>query len=44
MLDVKFIKENLEEVKQGLLKRMSPDKLNLEEIIKLDDERRDLIS
>lgn len=44
MLDIKFIKENLEEVKQGLLKRMSPEKLNLEEIIKIDDERRDLIN
>jgi seryl-tRNA synthetase len=44
MLDIKLIRENLEEVKQGLLKRMSAEKLNLELIIKLDDERKDLIS
>jgi seryl-tRNA synthetase len=44
MLDIKLIRENLEEVKASLLKRMDPDKLNLEKIITLDDKRRELIS
>ncbi len=44
MLDIKFIKDNLEEVKTGLLKRMDSDKLDLEKIIALDDKRRELIS
>ncbi|MDD2680888.1 MAG: serine--tRNA ligase [Patescibacteria group bacterium] len=43
MLDIKYIRENLETVKVSLLKRMDPEKLDLEAIIKLDDERRELI-
>jgi seryl-tRNA synthetase len=42
MLDIKLIRENLEEVKAGLLKRMAPEKLDLEKIISLDEERRKL--
>ncbi|QQG52814.1 MAG: serine--tRNA ligase [Candidatus Falkowbacteria bacterium] len=44
MLDIKFIRENLAEVKTGLLKRMPADKLNLEGVIALDDKRRELIA
>jgi seryl-tRNA synthetase len=44
MLDIKFIRENLAEVKTGLLKRMSADKLNLEGVLALDDKRRELIA
>ncbi len=43
MLDLKFIRDNLEQTKQALLKRVPADKLNLEAIIKLDDQRKDLI-
>jgi len=42
MLDIKLIRSNLEEVRAGLLKRMPPEKLDLEKIISLDDERREL--
>lgn len=42
MLDIKLIRENLNEVKAGLLKRMPAEKLDLEKIISLDDERREL--
>ncbi|HPY08313.1 MAG: serine--tRNA ligase [Patescibacteria group bacterium] len=44
MLDIKYIRENLDEVRAGLLKRMSADKLDLEKIIELDDERRIIIN
>lgn len=44
MLDIKFIRENLAEVKTGLLKRMSADKLDLEGVLALDDKRRELIA
>ena len=44
MLDIKFIRENLAEVKAGILKRIPEDKLNLEAIIILDDKRRELIT
>jgi len=44
MLDIKFIKDNLDEVRAGLLKRMPVDKLDLEKIINLDDERRLVIN
>jgi seryl-tRNA synthetase len=44
MLDIKFIRENLSEVKTGLLKRMSADKLDLEGVLALDDKRRELIA
>jgi len=43
MLDVKYIRENLEEVQKALLKRMEADKLDLESILSLDDKRRDLL-
>lgn len=44
MLDIKFIRENLEEVKRGLLKRLEPEKINLEKVLALDDKRRELIA
>ncbi len=44
MLDIKLIRQNLSEVKKGLSKRMDPSKLDLEKIISLDDQRRELIS
>ena len=37
MLDIKYIRDNLDEVRAGLLKMMPADKLDLEKIIKLDD-------
>ena len=40
MLDIKRIRENLEEVKAALLKKMAPEDLDLESIIALDDNRR----
>ncbi len=43
MLDIKLIRNNLEEVRTGLLKRIPADKFDLEKIISLDDQRRDLI-
>jgi len=43
MLDIKLIRNNTDEVRTGLLKRLPADKINLEEIINLDDQRRDLI-
>lgn len=43
MLNLKFIRENLEETKIALLKRMSADKLDLERIINLDDQRKSII-
>ncbi len=42
MLDMKFIRENLELVKQSLLNRNS--KLNLDEIIELDNSRRKILA
>ena len=44
MLDIKYIIENKEEVKQALLKRMSEKDLDLDKIIALDNERRELIN
>jgi len=44
MLDIKLIRDNTAAVKTGLLKRMPAEKLDLEKIIYLDDERRTLIS
>ena len=44
MLDINLIRNNLEEVKLGLLKRISPEKLDLESIISLDDKRKELIA
>lgn len=40
MLDIKRIRENTEEVKRALLKKMDPEDLDLETIIALDDSRR----
>jgi seryl-tRNA synthetase len=40
MLDIKRIRENTEEVKKALLKKMAPEDLDLESIIALDDSRR----
>jgi seryl-tRNA synthetase len=42
MLDIKRIRENTEEVKKALLKKMDPEDLDLETIIALDDSRRTL--
>lgn len=44
MLDIKRIRENLEEVKTALLKKLDASEFNLESLIKLDDERRTLTS
>ena len=38
MLDVKFIRENIEEVKEGIRKKKS--KVDLERFLVLDDERK----
>lgn len=43
MLDIKLIRSNKAEVKEGLLKRMSAEKLDLDGIIALDDQERELI-
>lgn len=43
MLDLKYIRENLEESKKALLKRMKAEDLNLESLLALDDKRRELI-
>ncbi len=40
MLDIKRIRENTEEVKKALLKKMGPEDLDLETIISLDDSRK----
>jgi len=42
MLDIKLIRESLVTVKEGLLKRMPAEKLDLEGIIALDDQRREV--
>jgi seryl-tRNA synthetase len=42
MLDLKLIRDNLTEVKAGLLKRLPAEKLDLEKILALDDERRSI--
>jgi seryl-tRNA synthetase len=44
MLDIKLIKEKTSTVRQALEKRMPADKINLERIIELDEERRGLIT
>jgi len=43
MLDIKLIRSNKEEVRDGLLKRMPAEKLDLDGIIALDDQERELI-
>ena len=40
MLDIKRIVEQKEEVQKGLLKRMNPEDINLDEIVSLYEERR----
>ena len=40
MLDIKRIRENTEEVKKALLKKMDAEDLDLESIIALDDSRK----
>ena len=42
MLDVKFIRENPELVKQGLLNKNAP--VIVDDVIKLDENRRTLIA
>jgi len=44
MLDIKRIRENLDEVKAALLKKLEPEDFDLESLIKLDDTRRTLTS
>ncbi len=43
MLNLKFIRDNLEETKTALLKRIPAEKLDLENIIRLDDQRKEAI-
>ena len=42
MLDIKRIVEQKEEVQKGLLKRMNPEDINLDEIVSLYEERNKL--
>ena len=42
MLDIKRIVEQKEEVQKGLLKRMNPEDINLDEIVSLYEERKKL--
>lgn len=44
MLDINKIRQDKMSVEKALLKRMERQDLNLDEIIKLDDERRELLS
>ena len=44
MLDIKRIRENLDEVKAALLKKIAAEDFDLESLIKLDDTRRTLTS
>src|SRR3989344_3631077 len=44
MLDINKIRDNKEEVKKSLLKRLKESDFNLDEIIALDDERRRLLT
>lgn len=44
MLDIKKIREEKDEVKKALLKRMDESRLSLDDIIGLDDERKELIA
>ncbi len=44
MLDIKFIRENKKKVEKALLKRMAKKDLDIDGLLKLDDERRELIS
>lgn len=44
MLDIKLIRDKREEVEKALLKRADKDSLNLDNVIVLDDQRRDTIA
>src|SRR3989338_5200215 len=44
MLDINKIRENKEEVKKSLLKRLKESDFNLDEIIALDDKRKELLT
>ncbi|MSU60384.1 MAG: serine--tRNA ligase [Candidatus Staskawiczbacteria bacterium] len=44
MLDINKIREHKEEVKKSLLKRLKESDFNLDEIIKLDDRRKSLLT
>ncbi|MBU2542921.1 serine--tRNA ligase, partial [Patescibacteria group bacterium] len=44
MLDINLIREKTDEIKQSLLKRTTEDKLDFATILKLDDERKELIA
>ncbi|MFH1947146.1 MAG: serine--tRNA ligase [Candidatus Magasanikbacteria bacterium] len=43
MLNINLIREKTDEIKQNLLKRTTEDKLDFTTILKLDDERKELI-
>ncbi|MBT6691513.1 serine--tRNA ligase [Candidatus Parcubacteria bacterium] len=43
MLDIKYIRDNQNEVEQALLKRIDKKNLDLNKILKLDDQRREII-
>lgn len=43
MLDINKIRENKEEVRKALLKRMKEEDLDLDKILKIDDKRKELI-
>lgn len=44
MLDINKIRENKEEVKQALLKRVAESELDLDSVLELDDQRKELIA
>ncbi len=44
MLDIKLVREKKDEIKKALLKRMSEKDLDLDRIIRIDDERKEIIS
>jgi seryl-tRNA synthetase len=44
MLDIKYIRDNQKEVAKALLKRIEKKNLDLNKILKLDDQRREIIA
>ncbi len=44
MLDINKIRDNTEEIKKSLLKRLNESDFNLEELIVLDDKRKNILS
>src|SRR3989344_1828851 len=44
MLDIQKIRNNTEEVRKSLLKRLKPEDFNLDEIIALDDKRKKFLT